>query len=53
MVPAECIAHAGLKDEVIILGVDNHLEVWDKKAYLENLGDKDLITAEEYPDVEF
>ena len=53
VVPAECIAHAGLKDEVIILGVDNHLEVWDKKAYLENLGDKESAAADEYPDVEF
>ena len=53
VVPAECIAHAGLKDEVIILGVDNHIEVWDKAAYTANLGDKGALSADDYPDIEF
>ncbi len=53
VVPAECIEHAGLKNEVIILGFNNHLEVWDKARYTETLGDKSLTLADEYPDVEF
>ena len=53
VVPAECIEHAGLKNEVIILGFNNHLEVWDKARYTEALGDKTLAPADEYPDVEF
>ncbi len=53
VVPAECIEHAGLKDEVIILGVDNHLEVWDKKTYLANIGDKEAASADDYPDIAF
>lgn len=53
VVPAECIAHASLKDEVIILGVDNHIEVWDKALYTANVGDKELLGADEYPNVIF
>lgn len=53
VVPAECIEHAGLKDEVIILGVHNHLEVWNKAAYEAQIGDKEALAADDYPDVEF
>ena len=52
VVPAECIAHAALKDEVIILGVNNHVEIWDKPSYTKNLsgGETD---ADDYPEIEF
>ena len=53
VLPAECIAHAGLKDEVILLGADNRIEVWDKSLYLENIGNKDEISEADYPEVEF
>ena len=53
VVPQECIAHASLKNEVIILGMNNHLEVWDKDAYQAAIGDKSLALADEYPEVEF
>ena len=53
VVPAECIEHAALKNEVIILGMNNRIEVWDKAAYLARLGDKETALAEDYPDIEF
>ena len=53
VVPAECIEHAALKNDVIILGVYNHLEVWDKTAYEAQIGDKTAVAADDYPDVEF
>lgn len=53
VVPAECIEHAGLKDEVVVLGTNNKIEVWSKEAYLRNLGEKSMLLEDEYPEVEF
>lgn len=53
VVPAECIAHAGLKDEVIVLGLNNRIEIWDKAKYAEHIGSKGELLADDYPDIEF
>ena len=53
VIPAECIAHAGLKDDVIILGVNNHIELWDKAEYQKKLGGKEDASEAEYPEIEF
>ncbi|MCH5198176.1 MAG: division/cell wall cluster transcriptional repressor MraZ [Oscillospiraceae bacterium] len=53
VVPAECIAHASLKDEVIILGLENRIEIWNKTIYLARMGNKNDLLADDYPDIEF
>ena len=53
VIPAECIAHASLKEEVIILGVNNHIEIWDKPSYQKNLNGGGETDAEDYPEIEF
>jgi transcriptional regulator MraZ len=37
MVPAALIEHAGLGREVIVAGVYDHLEIWDRSAWREQL----------------
>ena len=53
VVPADCIEHAALKDDVVVLGTNNKIEVWDAGRYEETIGDKSLLTLDEYPEVEF
>ncbi len=53
VVPAECIEHASLKDDVVVLGAGNRIEVWDKAAYEKNIGDKAALGADEYPEIAF
>ena len=53
VVPADCIAHASLKDEVVILGANNRIEIWDKTIYTERMGDKSMLLADDYPDIIF
>ncbi|MFN2467620.1 MAG: division/cell wall cluster transcriptional repressor MraZ [Gaiellaceae bacterium] len=33
MVPAPLLKHAGLKREVVVAGVNDHLEIWDRAAW--------------------
>jgi MraZ protein len=33
MVPAPLMEHAGVKKDVTVIGVDDHLEVWDRAAW--------------------
>ena len=33
MVPAPLLAHAGLKRDVVVAGVNDHLEIWDRAAW--------------------
>jgi MraZ protein len=37
MVPAALIEHAGLGREVVVAGVHDHLEIWDSRAWREQL----------------
>ncbi len=37
--PATLLAHAGLKREVIVVGVRDHLELWEPKAWQKELDD--------------
>jgi MraZ protein len=37
MVPAPLIEHAGLEREVVVAGVRDHLEIWDRAAWREQL----------------
>jgi transcriptional regulator MraZ len=37
MIPAALLAHAGLGRDVVIAGVDDHLEIWDRAAWREHL----------------
>ena len=53
VVPAECIEHAGLKEDVVVLGTNNKIEVWSLDRYNETVGDTSLLTLDEYPEVEF
>jgi len=53
VVPADCIAHASLKDEVIILGMYDRIEIWDKNTYLNRPANKDGAEDDLYPDIEF
>jgi MraZ protein len=39
-IPAELAELAGLKKESVLLGVFDHLEVWDKRRWAEYLADK-------------
>lgn len=37
LVPAALVRHAGLERDVVIAGVDDHLEIWNRSAWLERL----------------
>lgn len=37
MVPAPLVEHAGLGREVVVAGVRDHLEIWDRAAWREQL----------------
>jgi MraZ protein len=37
MVPAPLVEHAGLDREVVVAGVRDHLEIWDRAAWREQL----------------
>jgi len=37
MIPAALIQHAGLGRDVVVAGVDDHLEIWDRAAWREHL----------------
>jgi MraZ protein len=37
MVPAPLVEHAGLDREVVVAGVRDHLEIWDRVAWREQL----------------
>ena len=50
VVPADCIEHAGLKSEVVILGADKRIEVWDKDAYAAHIAKAETMDD---PDIEF
>ena len=39
MLPAALIAHAKLGREVIVAGVHDHLEIWDRAAWREQIAD--------------
>jgi len=37
LVPVPLVRHAGLAKDVVIAGVDDHLEIWDRQAWTEHL----------------
>ena len=37
MIPAALLQHARLGREVVVAGVDDHLEIWDRAAWREHL----------------
>lgn len=37
LVPPTLVRHAGLDKEVVIAGVDDHVEIWDRSAWAEHL----------------
>jgi MraZ protein len=37
MIPVALIQHAGLGRDVVVAGVDDHLEIWDRTAWREHL----------------
>ncbi len=37
LVPPALVRHAGLGKDVVIAGVDDHLEIWDRAAWAEHL----------------
>jgi MraZ protein len=37
LVPADLAAHAGLGKEVVVAGVDDHLEIWDRSRWTEHV----------------
>ena len=52
VLPAECIAHAGLGTEVALLGANKRIELWDKDSFEAKLADKESLPADRYPDIE-
>ena len=52
VLPAECIAHAGLQTEVALLGANRRIELWDKDAFENKLAGKESLPADRYPDIE-
>lgn len=46
MVPQPIIAHAGLGKEVVIVGNDDHLELWDKQTWLSYESDLNATVSE-------
>ncbi|MFN0154752.1 MAG: division/cell wall cluster transcriptional repressor MraZ [Gaiella sp.] len=37
LLPPTLVAHAGIEREVVIAGVDDRLEIWDRRAWVEHL----------------
>ncbi len=52
VLPAECIAHAGIRTEVALLGANKRIELWDREAFDAQLAEKDALPADQYPDIE-
>lgn len=46
---AECIAHAGIKTEVALLGANKRIELWGKEAFEAKLAERDSLP---YPEIE-
>lgn len=53
IIPTEFMTYAGLKSDVVILGVGERMEIWDKEAYLADFGDRDSIPMNAYPQIEY
>ncbi|MBQ6419933.1 MAG: cell division/cell wall cluster transcriptional repressor MraZ [Clostridia bacterium] len=53
VMPQECIEHAGLKNEIVVLGVGKRIEVWDLERYDANVGDPDTLPQSDYPTYRF
>lgn len=53
IIPAEFMSYAGLKSDVVILGVGERMEIWDKEVYTETFGDRDSIPMNLYPKIEY
>ena len=39
MIPASLVAHAGLGKEVVVAGIRDHLEIWDRASWREHLAE--------------
>jgi MraZ protein len=37
LVPSHLVEHAGLKKDVVVIGVHDHVEVWDRAAWADHL----------------
>lgn len=53
IIPAEFMSYAGLKSDVVILGVGERMEIWDKEVYMGEFGDRDAIPMNAYPQIEY
>lgn len=53
IIPPEFISFAGLKTEVVILGVGERIEIWDKEVYMSSFGDRDAIPMSQYPEIQY
>lgn len=53
IIPNEFMTYAGLKSDVVILGVGERMEIWDKEIYLGDFGDRDSIPMNSYPQIEY
>ena len=43
VIPADCMEHAGLKNEVMIVGAGNRIEIWNPEAYAAQAAKADTI----------
>ena len=39
MIPAALASHAGLERDVVVAGVHDHLEIWDRAAWRAQIAD--------------
>lgn len=53
IIPADYMSFAGLKTDVVILGVGERMELWDKESYLSRYGDREAVPMSMYPDIEY
>lgn len=51
IIPNEFLSFASLKTDVVILGVGDRMEIWDKEIYLSRFGDRDAVPMKDYPTI--
>lgn len=53
IIPADYLAAASLKGDVVLLGCANHFEVWSSEEYDAIMKEKESASDDDYPDVVF
>lgn len=53
IIPPDFLTYADLKTDVVILGVGERMEIWNKETYLADFGDRDSIPMNAYPKIEY